>query len=68
MKTETVPLKTWLMDEGPKHGISGHGYYQRMRRGVAPWPPLIRHNRRRIEVIVSGSQSSGQECPHHFPS
>lgn len=50
-----VPLKEWLANRAEALAITPYGVYNRMWRGVDPWPKLRRVNKRVIlvrEMIV----------------
>jgi hypothetical protein len=44
------PLKQWLENQGAARGISGHAYYQRLDKGLEPWPKMRKVNARVILV------------------
>lgn len=41
----------WLAEKGAERGITAHGYYMRLDRGLEPWPKLRRASKRTIFVV-----------------
>lgn len=46
-----IGWKEWLSRMGKAKGLSGHGYYMRIRRGLEPMPKIRQPGTKTIYVI-----------------
>lgn len=53
-----ITLKEYLNRKGAQRGITGHGFYHRLDRGLEPWPAIRRVNARVIYVTPEHQHES----------